>query len=1348
MRERREAPAIANVLAHAELSPQKKASGEKMAALFELSNDEFRAASQLDIWRAEYRGGSGSCDLEHLLGQLRARLARVVPRRVGEELALAIVQACLEIAQGGEGEEGALVDMLEDVWPALGSGDRVRRSAQVLVACLLRRGRRATCSAISASLARACTGGGSEAVRRGVLTMVGELVRTTPYDGGACVLDLDVLFDAAVACLEGEAGVVAAAVKALGRVRAADGPVAFRERAGGVHRGLLAAHMDAIKQYTLGPLTRAEGSPGAGASSPLTPPPPLALPVVGRAAAGEEGGEEAARSRQPSAARGHASPTGPSAKPRGLPPLVSPSPGTTAPLAPATSPLRSNTVGGGGRSPGTASRPLTYSARFAARTGRGGRSPEPPPSFRSLPSSSPMARAHIEYGEEGGALDLPALWFRGGEGEEGTPFPTNAVQASTMRQGLELLKRRSRASSRSAAARRVSTAGGGVGGGWASSGGGGGLDVSLIEVPRVEEGSALQSPSTQGVGGAVRRLRLLKSNSAAPVLRGGARGGAAPPSAFSSPALAEEFGADSWGGAATPKARPSGYAVSPLRTESVLSWDAGAEGVGREARASATTRSSAPLPLYGDDGGASLASGAGSLSDDGPGGDRPSSVPASRGGSGAGGGGELRSSLRLVRATVRAEAEGGVASAGSGGRTPTRSRLAHLPPLSSPSRPPPLTGGWGGGEGGEEEEGEGGRRPSLSATLSPSLALALTAGAEYTPSLSLSPLHPSAVEAACRTVGADLSPTSTASWDAQFAALDLLRRLALFHAQDLLEGTAGLTLHAAVAGTLPAADSLRSSLAKGACMALGDLSVGLGRGLDSELEAVMPVLVRRAVDTNIFMAVSAGKALASVIDNCGEARVLSALLSCAASKTGSVRVATAVWLDRAAAHAGSKLWGSRDLERLVLAAVAYAQAGSPEVRHAGTRTLQRLLASRLLDARTLAGLVPERSLVRLKAQLERPAPADEAYDVLRAAADGGTEGGEGGRAPSRASTRACYRPGRAMTASPAALRARLRTAGGNEGGRERPPPTRGAPAQEGPAVPASASPSRPRVLPRRAQSVGLKGRQAPHPVPFGGVAGGGGGEEDATRVATPDLDAALGLAALSSKDWRERTAALNGLPQRAWALASVPAPASARAALAVRLASELAARLGDGHQKVAATAVAAVEGSVRALCAAEAGGQGAPCDAMLPILLPALASSLASGTTGLAEGAAAAVDALLTASAPAARLAALVPAVAAAAHARSRSVLLDRLAGELRATPGGITRKADVLLLRTVLPSLRPVLEDGKPEVRAGVTAVLVALRDCVGLPALLEALAASGSTALRGSTSEVASETLRRAFA
>ena len=364
---------------------------------------------------------------------------------------------------------------------------------------------------------------------------------------------------------------------------------------------------------------------------------------------------------------------------------------------------------------------------------------------------------------------------------------------------------------------------------------------------------------------------------------------------------------------------------------------------------------------------------------------------------------------------------------------------------------------------------------SPTATSSPKAgagALGDTASGAFQPASDTAPLaQPEAalVGALAALQAAALSQKKELDWQAQFEGLRNVRRLALHHAGLLI---VPLTLHALVALVAPVVDALRSTLSRLAiavfqvgaaawnwwgdeeavlaagaacsdptvsCPALftcpapvsQSLAEALGPALDAELDAFVPLLLKRAGQVkgsaagscmfhcagagaaarqafspayqlrgasspsvpclpscgswqisvsgrDNFLAVEADRALSAVVERCGDVRPAISLLNCLSSKSPDVRAKAAMHLDACLQLHGPRLVGGLGgtgggggslLPRLLHAAVALLEEGGLEGRTAGKRMLWEL--RRLMDGEGFRGEEFKRAVARLNCKSDK-----------------------------------------------------------------------------------------------------------------------------------------------------------------------------------------------------------------------------------------------------------------------------------------------------------------------------------------------------------------------------------------
>ena len=113
------------------------------------------------------------------------------------------------------------------------------------------------------------------------------------------------------------------------------------------------------------------------------------------------------------------------------------------------------------------------------------------------------------------------------------------------------------------------------------------------------------------------------------------------------------------------------------------------------------------------------------------------------------------------------------------------------------------------------------------------------------------------------------------TWYEQFEIVNNIRRLAKHNPEVFISK---VTLHSIIVNLVKWADSLRSGLSKNALIAICELALSLGKILDGEVPDLMKILLKKAADTNNFLADTALEGLRAVCANLTEGKVTSYLL--------------------------------------------------------------------------------------------------------------------------------------------------------------------------------------------------------------------------------------------------------------------------------------------------------------------------------------------------------------------------------------------------------------------------------------------------------------------------------------
>lgn len=208
---------------------------------------------------------------------------------------------------------------------------------------------------------------------------------------------------------------------------------------------------------------------------------------------------------------------------------------------------------------------------------------------------------------------------------------------------------------------------------------------------------------------------------------------------------------------------------------------------------------------------------------------------------------------------------------------------------------------------------------------------------------------------------------SSDEWAEQFAAINEFRRLVCHAPKALVAG--GGHLRKAVGSVITLIDSLRSALAKNALRCTVELFTTFGKRMDPDIEMLFPVVLRRAADTNSFIAEEAELVLKEMCKAATETKLTPLLLGLAAHRQPRVRE-KAVWCvamlaQRLLARA-STAGAAREQLRSIMEAVAKALGdANADVRQSARMAAMVFIAANcsLLDeyavgAKLTAAMVP------------------------------------------------------------------------------------------------------------------------------------------------------------------------------------------------------------------------------------------------------------------------------------------------------------------------------------------------------------------------------------------------------
>ena len=268
--------------------------------------------------------------------------------------------------------------------------------------------------------------------------------------------------------------------------------------------------------------------------------------------------------------------------------------------------------------------------------------------------------------------------------------------------------------------------------------------------------------------------------------------------------------------------------------------------------------------------------------------------------------------------------------------SPASSNPLSSPPLVSPIRP---------------------RNPRVSITPQPAGAVA--PGQDegvYVLSCDLTPAPSPATE-----LPNILKSLQSSDWSVRFDGITNIRRMMVHHSQLLPPHTKALVrdLRAEV-------NSLRSSLAKNAIMALADFFTNCAKSVEPELEQVGPPLLKRAGEPSGFLRDEAHRALILMLQHCSDKYTLPFLLNVSSTGTKVLKTMACVYLDRAVefygarSNNGSTLQCNKEWSRLLKAIGIFSSDAAVESRTHSRWSLIRLARFVGLEEldRTMKKLLP------------------------------------------------------------------------------------------------------------------------------------------------------------------------------------------------------------------------------------------------------------------------------------------------------------------------------------------------------------------------------------------------------
>ncbi|OQR89564.1 hypothetical protein THRCLA_09687 [Thraustotheca clavata] len=236
------------------------------------------------------------------------------------------------------------------------------------------------------------------------------------------------------------------------------------------------------------------------------------------------------------------------------------------------------------------------------------------------------------------------------------------------------------------------------------------------------------------------------------------------------------------------------------------------------------------------------------------------------------------------------------------------------------------------------------------------LKLALKAGKqEYTCTSDLQDFHISKTE-----LGKCIAKLQNSEWETQFEGLTDLRRLCV-HCPDAVMGNQFGSIVREVCKHI---GNLRSAIAKNAMLAVETMCLYLTKRMDNELDEIIPLLLKRAADTNTFLSESGSATIDAVVTGCTPLKILTSLLPLATSKNSNIRKHVAIVLGKIAQN-----FNRTDGVRLIAILCTLVNDSNNEVRDCAKSALQKLKQLGILDAETLKKSCPASCLTRVEQTL-------------------------------------------------------------------------------------------------------------------------------------------------------------------------------------------------------------------------------------------------------------------------------------------------------------------------------------------------------------------------------------------
>jgi|LauGreDrversion4_2_1035121.scaffolds.fasta_scaffold660234_1 hypothetical protein len=170
-------------------------------------------------------------------------------------------------------------------------------------------------------------------------------------------------------------------------------------------------------------------------------------------------------------------------------------------------------------------------------------------------------------------------------------------------------------------------------------------------------------------------------------------------------------------------------------------------------------------------------------------------------------------------------------------------------------------------------------------------------------------------------------------------------------------------------------ENLRSQLAKNTMLTIYTVSENINaKELEHLADTLIPPLLKKAADTNAFLAESADQALVSLCYQLPETRIMKCLQSCN-TKSNPMKLKLAFCYNALIEKLGGKIRQSREMERLIQAVASLLNEGAIEVRNMAKIGLVKLKnnlgSQRELEAILNRCVTNEKQLEKIKQMIDK-----------------------------------------------------------------------------------------------------------------------------------------------------------------------------------------------------------------------------------------------------------------------------------------------------------------------------------------------------------------------------------------